>query len=180
MKRVLNHKGFTLVEMLACTVTLLLIGMMCTVGLNLAMKSYHESVFESDCQMLESTMNMYIGDILRHATEVKIDEENADNIVISLSNSAYQISDGMFYISTDGDVDTPDVKGYLYCTVGDNTAGALVIGVANYAKNLYLTSFELHYDDATDLFTGKYTIGSSISDALSRECTFVYRTIAEE
>ena len=170
MKKVLGCKGFTLVEMLACTVTLLLICMMCTVGLNLAMKSYQESVFESDSQMLESTMNLYIGDILRHATEVKIDEENADNIVISLSNPAYQISDGMFYIA----------DGYLYCTVGDNTTGALVISAANYAKSLCITSFELYYDDTTGIFTGKYTIGSSVSEHLSKESAFTYRTIADE
>ena len=58
MRKIKNKKGFTLVEMLVCVVTLLLIGMIVSAGTNLAMFSLRESTFESNSQMLESTLNM--------------------------------------------------------------------------------------------------------------------------
>ncbi len=170
MKKVRSNKGFTLVEMLACTVTLLMVCLICTTGMNLALKSYEQSIFESDSQMLESTLNLYVGDMLRYATRVTIDEESADNIVEGFTNAAYQVYDGNYYVGTNG---------YLYCTVNDNSSGALVIGKGNYAETLCIKGFELHYDEATGIFTGKYTIGSTLSDTLSKECTFTYRTIAD-
>ena len=66
-----RSKGFTLVEMLACVVTLILLGLTGSVALNMATQSYWASVFESDSQLLESTIDLYIGDILRYSNEVK-------------------------------------------------------------------------------------------------------------
>lgn len=170
MKKIKTKKGFTLVEMLACTVTLLLVCLICTTGMNLALKSYEQSIFESDSQMLESTLDTYIGDMLRYATKVTIDPDSADNIVEGFTNAAYQVYEGNFYIGTNG---------YLYCTINDNSTGALVVGKGNYAESLCVVDFELHFDDTTGIFTGKYTIGSTASASLAKECTFTYRTIAD-
>jgi len=84
MRKIRDKKGFTLIEMLACVVTLLLIGMIVSTGMNLATMSLRETTFESDSQMLESTLNMYIGDILRHATDVKEDATG-----VTFTNDAY-------------------------------------------------------------------------------------------
>ena len=166
-----NNKGFTLVEMLACVVTILLVGLICASGINIAINSYRESVFESESQMLNATMNLYVSDILRHATNVRVDADDPEPEVTGFTNTAYQIYDGNFYI---------DDHYHLYCSTKQNPTGSLVVGKGNYGKTLQIRSFRLYYDGETQMFRGSYTIGSSVSDKLIREYSFTYRAIAGE
>ena len=174
MRKLTNKKGFTLVEMLACVVTLLLIGMIVSTGTNLAMASLRETTFESDSQMLESTLNTYIGDILRHATEVKVE---ADGTVKSFTNDAYYIDSGNFDI--DLSVSEISGAGYLTCTsaLDDSMYGTLVANEGTYGGALYIKDFTLTYDASKCVFTGSYVIVSSATDT-TKTCEFTYRTIA--
>lgn len=169
MRKLKEKKGFTLMEMLACTVTLILIGLICTAGMNLATMSLRESTFESDSQMLESTLNMYVGDILRHATEIVADEESK---VESFTNDAYYIDEGNFFV---------DESGYLRCSSQlalEGTQGILLLSEGAYAGNLYIKDFILYYDKEKEVFTGSYVIVSHMTES-TRACTFSYRTIGE-
>ncbi len=171
MRKLGKSKGFTLVEMLACILTLLLICMLCTTGMNFAMKSYQESLFESDSQMLESTLNMYISDVLRHATSIEAEE---DGRVTAFTNATYGIYEGTIVASERKD----GTGGIFLLYTGEYGSGTLVVGEEAYAKTLYIEGFTINYDSTTGIFTGGYTIKSSALSDVERECTFTCRTIA--
>lgn len=174
MRKIRDKKGFTLVEMLACVVTLLLLALIVSTGTNLAMMSLRETTFESDSQMLESTLNMYVGDILRHAKDVKTDSFDQ---VTEFTNDVYNIDDGNFGI----DISKSSISGagYLVCTssLDESLTGTLVANEGIYAGSLYIKDFSLTYDETRGVFTGSYTIVSSSTSA-TKNCEFTYRTIA--
>lgn len=170
MRKIKNKSGFTLIEMLACTVTLILIGLICSAGMNLATMSLRESTFESDSQMLGSTINMYVGDILRHVTEVDVE---ADGTVRSFTNDSYYIDEGNFVISE---------AGYLLCTSQlalESVEGTMLVNEGAYVGNLYIKDFTLKYDTEKKVFSGSYVIVSSLTTN-TKLCEFSYRTIAIE
>lgn len=173
MRKLKNNKGFTLVEMLACVVTLLLIGLIVSTGTNLAMMSLRESTFESDSQMLEATLNTYIGDILRHATD--IDDSGTEMI---FTNDAYYIDGGAFVVDTSNS--QVSGAGYLMCTsnLNGDSKGLMVANKGVYVNNLYVTDFKVSYDKTKHVFTGNYTIVSSNTNA-TKYCEFSFRSIAD-
>lgn len=174
MRKIRDKKGFTLIEMLACVVTLLLIGMIVSTGMNLATMSLRETTFESDSQMLESTLNMYIGDILRHATDVKEDATG-----VTFTNDAYYIDAGTLTI----DLSVSDISGagYLVYTSSldeEGSVGTRIVNEGAYAGALYIKDFSLIYDENKGVFHGSYIIVSSATDT-TKTCDFSYRTIAD-
>lgn len=172
MRKLREKKGFTLIEMLACVVTLFLIGMIVSTGMNLATMTLREITFESDSQMLKSTMDMYIGDILRHAKDVKEDATG-----ITFTNDAYYIDQGSFHI----DLDVSDISGagYLMCssTLSDDPKGIMIANKGTYAGSLFIKDFVLDFDESKGVFHGSYTIVSSATNT-TKICEFSYRTIA--
>lgn len=173
MRKLKNKKGFTMIEMLASVVTLILICMIITTGSNLAMKSMNDSLFESESQMLESTLSLCVGDILRHATEI----EEKDGIIY-FTNDAYYIDKGHFVI--DDHESGIEEAGYLLCTstLDGTSRGLLVANRGIYTKNMYVTDFQLSYDNEKHVFTGSYVIVSKMTDR-TKTCEFSYRTIAD-
>lgn len=177
MKKINDKRGFTLIEMLACTVTLMLVGMICTTGIKLAMKSYEESVLESNVQSLESTLELYIGDILRYADpasvetiEVSDEAGNTLSQVSAFTNSNYQMYSGMIKTNSNG---------YLVCTsIHNNGKETLLVGKNAYGDILSINNFFIYYDKITGVFTVKYEISNTLN-ATRRPCEFSYRTIAQ-
>lgn len=170
IKKLKSNKGFTFIEMLVCVVTMLLIAMICSVGLDMASKSYRESVFESNCQMLEATVDMQVGDILRFATSVQTD---ASGNVTTFTNKTYRVNKGKIEVSTR----SGDTGGYfLVYLEEDATDGYMILNKSAYADSMYIENFVLSYDDATGMFSGSYTIKSSQLSGLKRDCTYAYRT----
>lgn len=180
MKKIKSNKGFTFVEMLACIITLLLIAGIVSTGMDLALKSYNESMYESDSQMLESTLNLYICDILRHAT---VDEANdlqeiageEEKLVTGFTNVAYQIYGGNIKVLEKDD----EGGGAFMVYETKNNAGVMLVGANVYANTLYISDFTLKYNEEKHYFTGSYTIKSTILKDANRKCTFTCRTIAE-
>lgn len=179
MKKRTCNKGFTFVEMLACVVTLILIAGIVSAGMNLAIKSYNESLFESDSQMLESTLNLYICDILRHATKIELEEgtlesENGEQTVEGFTNVAYQIYGGNIKVMEKKD----EGGGAFMVYETKNNAGVMLVGENVYANTLYVSNFTLKFNAEKGYFTGSYVIKSTVLEHASRECTFTCRTIA--
>lgn len=181
MRKIKSNKGFTLVEMLACVVTLLLLGGIVSAGTTLAMKSYNESLFESDSQMLESTLNLYVSDILRHATKIETEEAPADpsvpgeKLVTGFTNAAYQIYGGNIKVTNKDEAG----NGAFMVYETRNNPGVMLVGENVYASTLYISDFKLLYNKEKGYFTGSYIIKSTILEDASRECVFTCRTIAE-
>lgn len=173
MRKLKNKKGFTLIEMLACVATLVILCMIVTTGSNLATMSMNESLFESESQMLESTLNLSIGDILRHATDIREMEGK-----LTFTNDAYNIDAGSFAIDTSTSGITG--AGYLMCTskLDGTSKGLLVATRGIYVRNMYVTDFQLSYDEEKHVFNGSYVIVSKLTDT-TKTCEFSYRTIAD-
>ncbi|MBR5126811.1 MAG: type II secretion system protein [Roseburia sp.] len=171
MNKLKKKNGFTLIEMLVCTVIMLLVGAMCGTGVKLAIKSLDATNFESSSQMLESTLDIYISDILRHASNV-----TDDGTKIIFDNSAYYIKRGSLKID-----EVSNGIGYLVCTSTKADETQIEMLVANkgvYADALYIKDFLLNYDATAGIFEGSYSIVNQ-SLGSSRNCTFKYRTIME-
>lgn len=175
MRKLKNNKGFTFVEMLACVITLLLLSAICGLGTDLAMRSYSESVFESDSQMLESTVDLYVLDILRHAYDpVTTDVENPNNSnekeVESFSNRSYGILHGNIVLE-----DNPSDSRYgrlLVIQNKEDTTGTIILSENVYTGNILITDFKLWYNEAEGYFSGTYTL---TGNGESRVCTFSCR-----
>lgn len=173
MKKLKSKKGFTLIEMMACILTLVLIVLICTTGTNMAMKSYNESLFETNSQMLESTINTALGDVLRYASNVT--ESTVGGVTtVKFTNTNYSLENGYIKIGM-----TEEDEGYLKLVVNDSGSAdeKYLISKKSYAENLYILNFTLEYDATTGIFTGNYTIMSTIAAGMSRTVTFSYRSI---
>ena len=168
MRKVKSKKGFTLVEMLVCVLTLLLVGAICATGTGISIKSYQESRFESDSQMLQSSIDMIFSDILRYATEV-----NTDSGVV-FTNKEYDIANGTVLIAAAGD----NGENRFVIKKNPTTAESLMLGDNVYAGNLEVSDFELSYNSTTGVFSGSYKIKSTIMNDAVKNCEFTFRSIS--
>ena len=183
MKKLNRQNGFTLVEMLACTITLVLVATTCATCMEVAVKSYQASIYESNSQMLESTVSLYMKDILRFASNVQLDkkEENGVEIyeVTALNNPSYQMVGGMLTVGDSGEEDGRIV-------VFDRPLGeegcnqTLLIGKNVYAGNLYIDDLLIQYNVSTKCFEGTYTIKCTILPESKRECSFACRSVIDD
>lgn len=173
MRKLKNKKGFTMIEMLVCVVTLVLLCMIVTTGSNLATMSMNASLFESESQMLKATLDLSIGDLLRHASEV----EEIDG-KIYFTNEAYYIVRGEMKVDTSESGITD--AGYLICTsdIDGSKRGLLVANKGIYTNGMCITDFELSYDAQKSVFSGSYVIVSKFTNA-TKTCEFSFRTIAD-
>lgn len=174
MKRLKRQQGFTMVEMLVCVLLLLLISVMCSTGIGLAMQSYQASVYEADSQMLESTLNASLGDMLRHAGKVLPAEGGP---VTGFSNTNQKIRGGRLEVKPL--TETNGGMLLLYKNAKPDCEPLLVISSKIYGDDLYIEDFELSFDKTTKIFSGKYTIKSRAISGVEKECEFAYRSIAE-
>lgn len=164
LRKLTARKGFTLIEMMACVLTLIMITLICTTGLNMAMKSYNESVFESGSQMLESMISTSVGDVLRYSSDVKEDVPG----VVTFDNAAFGVDDGRFVLDTDGHV----------LLEKNATQQVLLIGTGVYIDSMYIADFTLDYDDSTQVYTGGYKIKSE-KTGQERTVSFTFKSFIE-
>ena len=179
MKKLKSKKGFTMIEMLVCVITLILLCMIVTTGSNLAISSMNASLFESESQMLKATLDLCLGDILRHATDVEVNNEE-EKVVKSFSNSAYYIDKGIIIVGT-RDSGITDAGDLICNSDSDGFAkdtGWLIANKGIYVKEMYVTDFELYYDEDTRVFSGSYVIVSKYTTA-TKKCEFSFRSIAD-
>lgn len=164
LKKLKSKKGFTLVEMMACVLTMTMIGLICTLGLNMATRSYNESLFESGSQMLESMVDTSVGDVLRYSYNVTVD---GSKNVTSLSNATFDVTNGTVKLNAEG-----------HLVLVKNAAGSevLLIGDNVYAEDMYLENFILMYENC--VYTGHYTIKSKLTDQ-EKTINFTYKSILE-
>lgn len=175
MKIVKDKKGLTLVEMLVCVITLLMVGAICATGTGISIKSYQESRFESNSQMLQSSIETVLSDILRYASNVTTTSEG---VVDSFDNLDYGMIAGTVMISPSEEGSTE--KRFVI----ERYAGAsemLMLSHNAYAGDLYVDDFKLEYNSGTNVFSGSYTIKSkTMSNDYVKHCSFYYRTIMDK
>lgn len=169
MKKWKSKKGFTLVEMLVCVLTLLLVGAICSTATGISVKSYQKSRFETDSQMLEATLDLIFSDMFRYATYVTLDGDN----VTAFKNSNYDNGNNDMKIMIPAEGEAHANK--FVIQMGAN-ASVLLIGENIYVDTLEVSDFELKYDQVKKIFRGNYIIRSAVNGA-TKNCSFVYRGI---
>lgn len=103
MKNRRSKAGFTLVEMIATVLILVMLFAGVGVSMDVGTKIYYESIFESDSSLLAETLNTHLTDILSNATDITINpgiiqDDMGNNLSKSdvpflFSSSSYGVQD---------------------------------------------------------------------------------------
>lgn len=94
MKKLKSKSGMTLLEILVSLLILTLLVTAMGTGMHSAMRVYREARFESESAALAGIINTALGDILRHAEDIK-----ADNEGFAFTNVEYGVRDVNLCIS---------------------------------------------------------------------------------
>ena len=154
--------GFTLMEMLAVVVVLVILAAGMTTGLSTATRAYRKSLFVSDSEVLKSTLNTALGDILRYA----LYEQTGENGIVYFSNEHYQVSSGGHFVLSEG-------KLHIETGSGDRIR---VINSGAYT-GLVISTMTVAYDPYSQVYLGQYTITSQDGALTTQDCVFTYRTL---
>lgn len=148
-KKLKSQKGFSMVEMLACTVVLLLLALVLNSGLQAALNSYHLMIAKSETQLLVSTAIDALADELRYT-------QYPENYVCELPDTGG---------GTAGENKTIELKeGRIYVPVyvdGEVTETRRLLPGGPYGNGAYsISELSIKYDPAT---------GSCTIDITARE-----------
>lgn len=148
--------GFTLTELLAALLILVMLTVILSSGLPVAVKVYRESVFVSESEILASTLNTALGDILRYATDIQgADGPRFDTATdASIIDGSIAADDGVLVIvKADGSVDRPLLNKAAY-------------------TSLRAEDFSLSFSGGS--FSGSYRLVSTQDPALAKEVVFAF------
>lgn len=169
MKKKLNEKaGFTLVEMLAATVILILLTMMLGTGLNMTMNSYRKIIAQSEVDLLLSTTMDALADDLRFAQDVEEFDDTDDHVSYVPFTYVSDSFKGKIHLELDGETgqimarntdlefgDTIDGKIFL-------STGAYGVGEPDkeraYRVSVMRITPDIYVDSDTNTKTGIFTI----------------------
>lgn len=157
-----NNAGFTLMEMTVAVAVLVLLATAMTSGLVVSTRTYRESVFISNSEILYDTLNTALSDVLRYAAHTK-DEDG----IVYFSNDQYNILSGGHFVNEEGRV---------YIDTGAETSEMLLILNSGAYTELQVTEFSMAYDAGTHTYSGAYKI-SSEDGLMIKDCTFAFRSL---
>jgi len=160
-KKLRGSKGFTLVEMIAAVLILVLLVLILNTGLDLAVKSYRTMTAESETELLISSLSDIIYDELRYARDI---------------NAAANSTGGD---APSGQADTPDpaaaitgnLERYTSVSFGRNTtlslkdgqlyaSGKRLLAAGAYGNGDYaIEKLDITYDEKNCVFTVSLTVG---------------------
>lgn len=159
-----RSNGFTLVETLVAVLILVMLSSIVGVGINTAMKTYRELIFTSESDILASTVNTALSDLLRFASYEEESSTDAGKVIFSnrdyykVTNGSLDLSDGKIYINTD---DT-----------GSGNYNALVNNGAY--TTLQVSDLKLNYDNG--IFLGSYTIEDR-TGTLKKDVVYAFKSL---
>lgn len=175
MKRMKSKAGFTLMEMLATLLVLLIMTSGVVFSMGAGIRIYQESVFESHSALLMDTLNNSLSDILRNSTKAWVLEaaEKDDypgDVNYAFNNADYGASNAYIY----------EYYGVLKI-FSAGSDGVDLVNTGTY-PNLEISDFEIQYvpeqsGNYGGYFTISYSIVSTKNSALTREVSTVVRTL---
>lgn len=207
-KKLKSNKGFTLVEMLVALAIVVMMSLMMSVGASVGARVQREATFVAESDILASTLNTAVGDMLRYSTIYTTDDVDASNNnalfqtmedttkkYCLFDNDGYGISGGKLILSpyTDTNGRTAQRVAVFYEKQEKiiNPTTHSVDGVTKTPTTHYLVShgiyttllvenFTVEYKEANSTFCVKYTIKESSSEkALKKEVKTYFRSANE-
>lgn len=177
MKKIQNHSGFTLIEMLVALVIMICLVIGISVGMDAGSRIYSDAIFEADSANLAGILNTAIGDILRYSKQIKVNDgkwkdSSGTNIPAEVApfvftSSDYGIGDAYFVVDTS--------SGVLQMK---NLRDAQVVELINSGSypNLRIQNFVAAYHPAerdltTDIITsgGYFTVSYEVCSSVNSE-----------
>ncbi|MBQ8238135.1 MAG: prepilin-type N-terminal cleavage/methylation domain-containing protein [Oscillospiraceae bacterium] len=199
MKRM--NAGFTLIEMLAVLVVLVILVAGMGATMNTGMLIYNEAVFESDSASMAGILNTALGDILRYSVDIEINEgtaANPEDAFVDASGS-YILKDDVGFVFTSVEYGIRDAYFHIPYEQGNKARGVLqmrnlvnsdIVELVNIGAypDLMVNDFEITYvaPGAPDsngnplrggYFEISYEILSKSNPQLKREVETVVRLI---
>src|SRR5665647_80358 len=81
-----SKEGFSLIELLAATVVMILISSALSVGIPITLNAYKQATATAEATVLLSTLSLSLTDELRYATDIQL--QTSDNITLSTFTSS--------------------------------------------------------------------------------------------
>ena len=175
MKKLLKKGGFTLVEMLAALMILVLLVVGMDAGISAANLAYTRSVFESNSAALAGILNTAMGDILRYSEDVRVptaQEAPQDPPAVVFTNYDYGVRNGYFSIPDS----QPDAPATLQIRNLQNDRAAELINTGAY-PDLQISDFQISYDPAGRYFSISYQISHVRHSSWTRDISCAVRLL---
>lgn len=168
MKKRRDRNGFTLVETLVCVLIIALLSAVTLTGIRTAWSTHENALFESESEILASTLNTAIGDILHYSNYEQVDGQGTEQIVY-ITNQNYGILRGTLM----------QKNGKLYVKVGRNASASEVALVNDGAyTNITVSDFSMEYrnwEGGDNAFHGSYTLNGR--GGQTKQITFAFRPV---
>lgn len=159
-KKLRGSKGFTLVEMTAAVLILVLLVLILNTGLDLAVKSYRTMTAESETELLMSSLSDAIYDELRYARDINADADYGGDTPSGQADTpapAAAITGNLErYTSVSfGRNTTLSLQNGQLCASGKRLLASGAYGNGDYA----IEQLDITYDKEACVFTVKLTVG---------------------
>ena len=145
--RITGEKGFSLGEMLAALLIMLLVSVILAAGIPAAARAYNDTVDAANAQILLSTAMATLRDELGNASDVKaVEGSTTDLEYISSYGVPSKVSTtATFKIKDDAGNETTTTETGIFITIGDTTRPLVSDRAAN--MNLTVTYDSISYSD---------------------------------
>ena len=167
-----KKKGFTFVETLVALLIVSLLSAVVLTGIRSAWSIHDDALFASESEILASTINTALGDVLHYSSYEQSGSQGTSEIV-RISNQNYGI--------LRGDIEADDGKIYIKVSDDKNSSKLVLISDGAYT-NIKVTDFSLKYmshDQSTDYpegtFYGSYTLEGT--DGQTKKITYAFQPI---
>lgn len=163
MCKIKNNRGMTLMEVLVAVLILVLLVVAMGTGMNSGMEIYKEANFESNSAALAGIIDTALGDILRHAENIRKPEPDSyftapdgqvlANIEFVFTNAEYAVEDAYFYTGS-----SRDPAGILQLKSVRKTDAKYPMELVNSGAypDLEITNFEITYSASGEAVYGGY------------------------
>lgn len=184
IKKIQAKRGFTLIETLAALLITVMLSLIVATGISSAANAYRRAVFVSESEVLSSTINTALADLLRFAYDINYvakEDVTGEGNYYTFDNASYKLDNAHFILETDvnsgltyiafvhdsGDVDDEGKPvPYSLCSLGAYTS-------------MTITDFQLDYSPETTTFKGSYTLMSRSNTSFKKTIQFTYKSIVE-
>lgn len=158
--KLIKKDGFSLLESVVSLLIVLTIMVFVTIGINAANRMYRKSLFLSESEILASTIDIALSDILRYSSNGSV---NTDGTVV-FSNDSYHVVGGNFFVE----------NGRIYINTSEDSSIPLLSDKTY--SSVEAVSLSIDYDNA--VYTGNYTLTSALDTSLSETFNFTFRSLS--
>ena len=168
LKKLGNKRGFSLFESIVALLVISILTVGITTGVNAAVSVYKKSLSYTEAEVLATTIDIALSDVLRYSSSIDKKEEEGKEDVIHFTNANYGVINGYLCLR--------DGRIYLNQTFEEDDGAPPLLNGGMYTS-MKIDSFTLTYKD--EFFSGEYEVQSKENSTLNKSYNFCFRTLAE-